>query len=104
MTLKELLELGVKEGVIVEEQPSVAKPDKILFKNFSAKIHIYFSIDELESSELTDLDAENLLMMRTSSGGGMVGCEIIWDLENGKQISEIPGFSESNPPVVKKKG
>ena len=104
MNLKELLELGIKKGIIVEEQPSVAEPDTVLFKNFSAKIHIYFSMDELENFEITDLEAENLLMLRTSSGGGMVGCEIIWDSENGKQISEIPGFSESGPPTVKKKG
>ena len=84
--LEKLLELGIKEGIIVEEQPSVAKPDTVLFKNFSAKIHIYFSMDELKSSELTDLEAENLLMMRASCGGGMAGCEIVWDLENKKEI------------------
>lgn len=85
MTLKELLELGIREGIIVEEQPNLAAPDDTSFRNFSAKMCFSFSQEELENIE--GEKAEKLLMFRTSEAGGSVGCVVVWKSEGVMKLT-----------------
>jgi hypothetical protein len=94
MTLKELLELGVKEGIIVEEKPDLiegfkadAVPDNTVLRNFTAKIEFCFSEDELANTSMTELEAEKFLMSRMSEAGGSVGCIIVWGSEGAIKLT-----------------
>ena len=88
MTLKELLELGIKGDIITEEEPSTiegfkvnAEPDNTVIRNFTAKIGFCFSEDELENNLRTDLQAEEFLMHRTCDAGADIGCMIVYASE-----------------------